>query len=463
MIPNSSTNDPRVMLTLGRTPTACEGQSVIFFANLLSLFFGNRGGAKLLEKEIHCVDSYGSRLLPLVGLLYGQGEHVLVLEREPEPALAEFFHTLELNLPKVQLLTRDDFIQLGNTLQQNSGAAHPLLDSLRDELAEIVDGFVTDETIECIATAIGKRTLSSPDGSHRGNNKLLLYQHLKQSGLPVPPTRLAANRHEVTAALAALANEGHRRAVIKAQVGASGIGLLKTPTDTPPESVPQSFFHEGACLVQAWLEPGTNTIESVYSPSVQIFLNAQTIHIYDLTEQILDPVDSIHQGNESPPPYIHAHPDLANELFRQAGEAATWLHRQGYRGAGSVDFLVTFGKHRTPTTAYVCEINARVTGATYPSVLARHFMPHGAWYMRNLELAEPLPGEQLLERLQRHGELFNLKNHHGILPVNFNLDPNGQVRKGQFLALAEDINECRHLLDTARNDLPVTWNPTHDR
>ena len=195
---------------------------------------------------------------------------------------------------------------------------------------------------------------------------------------------------------------------------------------------------------------------------MQIFLNQHSIHLYDLTEQILDPVDSVHQGNESPLPYLDDFDGLTEELMSQAGEAATWLHQQGYRGPASVDFLATRNE-KGQTTVYICEINARVTGATYPSVLARHFHPNGAWRMRNLELKQSMSGKELLEGLQHHGELFDARSRNGILPVNFNLDPNGRVRKGQFLAIGEDSEQCLHLLDTARADLPVKWDYTHDR
>lgn len=462
MVSESQTQGPRVVHGLGQTPNCWEQRSVIFFANLLSLFFGNRGGARLLEEEIRWVDSYGGRLLPVLGLIFGGKDNVLVLERPPEPALEAFFGKLGLALPKLETLTRSGFLELSRSLKHGNRVGEAFLDRIRREPAGMVDGFVTDKAIGRIAAELGKETLATPDGSHRGNNKLLLHQHLERAGLPTFPTRLAASCREIPAAIKALKRDGYRHAVIKAQIGASGIGLLKTPTDHSPDDLPSAFFHEGACMVQAWLEPGVHDIAGTLSPSVQIFLSRETAHLYDLTEQILDPAATIHQGNESPPPYLERFPQLADELLSQAGEVADWLHRQGYQGAASVDFLVTIDS-RDATTVHVCEINARVTGATYPSVLARHFRPRGAWRMRNLELAEPMTGDRLLEGLRKHGELFDPGDSRGIIPVNFNLDSSGLVRKGQFLAVAGETPECRHLLDTARGDLPVIWDYTHDR
>ncbi len=456
-----SSEAPHLRITVTRGfPTGCSADSgVIFVVNLLSLFFGNREGARLLENEISCVDSYGGRLLPILGLIFGGGQNVLVLERSPDPALTEFFISLGLKLPDIEILGREEFLRIGRELESGM-ASHPLIGCLRDRPAGTLDGYVTDETIARLAAATGKQTLSTPEGSHRGNNKLLLHQHLESIGLPVFPTRLVHDVREIPEALRQFREAGHKSAVLKAQIGATGVGLLKLPTTGPVPEIPEGFFHEGPCMVQAWFQPGEHDTESVLSPSVQVFLNDQTAYLYDLTEQILE--ESIHQGNESPPPYLDELPGLRDELFRQAGAAAKWLHRQGYRGTGSVDFLVTCCSEGPPT-AYVCEINARVTGATYPSVLARHFLPNGAWRMRNFELAVPLRGDDLLDKLRTHGELFDAGHRTGILPINFNLDPDGLVLKGQFLAIAPELPECRRLLDIGRHDLPVAWNYTHDR
>jgi len=450
---------PQVTVTRG-FPSGCMGNhSVIFVVNLLSLFFGNRDGARLLESEISCVDSYGGRLLPILGLIFGGGHNVLVLERQPDPALTDFFKSLGLKLPEIEILSRAEFLDLGQRLE-NDVSSHTLLERLRSQPATTIDGYVTDETIARLAAMIGKHTLSTPEGSHRGNNKLLLHQHLERIGLPVFPTRLAKDASEIPAALRDFNEAGHAAAVVKSQIGATGIGLVKLATTDPSPEIPGGFFHEGPCMVQAWLQPGEHGIESVLSPSVQIFLHDDTACLYDLTEQILE--DSIHQGNESPPAYLDEMDGLQSELFRQAGESATWLYQQGYRGAGSVDFLVT--RHADGSfNTYVCEINARVTGATYPSVLARHFLPEGAWRMRNFELSVPLSGDSLLDMLRAHGELFDPGLRTGILPINFNLDRDGLVLKGQFLAIAPELPECRRLLDIGRHDLPIAWNYTHDR
>ncbi len=453
---------PRIVRTRGFTADCGEPRSVIFVANLLSLFFGNREGARRLEAEISCVDSYGGRLLPILGLIFGDGQHVLVLERHPDPALVGFFRSLGLKLPAVEILTRGEFLELGRRLLEGSEvAADPLVERWRRLPADTLDGYVTDDTIGRLAGVLGKRTLSTPEGSHRGNNKLLLHRHLESIGLPVFPTRLAGSHGELAQALAAFRGEGYRAAVIKSQIGASGIGMIKLATDATAAEIPAGFCHEGPCMVQAWLQPGDHGIVAVLSPSVQMFVHDDAVHLYDLTEQILDE-SSIHQGNESPPGYLDEFPELADDLHRLAGETAVWLHRQGYRGPASADFLVTRLADGS-VVVYVCEINARVTGATYPAVMARHFHPEGAWLMRNLELSVPLAGDELLERLRIHDELFDPGRRTGILPLNFNLDPDGLVRKGQFLAIADEPAACREFLSTGRHDLPVKWDYTRDR
>lgn len=317
----------RIVRTRGFTADCGESRSVIFVANLLSLFFGNREGARRLEAEISCVDSYGGRLLPILGLIFGDGDHVLVLERHPEPALVAFFRSLGLRLPEVEILTRGEFLEIGRQLlDQGVAPGHPLLDRLRSQPADTLDGYVTDETIGRLAGMLGKRTLSTPEGSHRGNNKLLLHLHLEGIGLPVFPTRLVSSHAELAAALVAFRGEGYRAAVLKSQIGASGIGLVKLSSDLPGPEIPEGFCHEGPCMVQAWLQPGDHGIAAVLSPSIQMFLHDDSAYLYDLTEQILDET-SVHQGNESPPTYLEDLPGLSDELHRQAAESAAWLHR----------------------------------------------------------------------------------------------------------------------------------------
>ena len=46
-------------------------RSVLFFANLLALFFGNRVEMQCLADEVGEVDSYGGRLIPILDLLFG--------------------------------------------------------------------------------------------------------------------------------------------------------------------------------------------------------------------------------------------------------------------------------------------------------------------------------------------------------------------------------------------------------
>ena len=198
---------------------------------------------------------------------------------------------------------------------------------------------------------------------------------------------------------------------------------------------------------------------------MQLFLSDEGIQLYDLTEQILSG-DSVHQGNEAPPPWLaDAGPsgDITRaELLRQAEAAARWLHDQGYRGTASVDFIVAEKSADQPADIYVCEINARVTGATYPAVLARHLNPGSAWLLRNLRLSAPLTGATLLEMLRGPDHLYQNGDETGILPLNFNLGADGLVHKGQFLCLAPGIGACREVLELAKLNLPVTMRAERD-
>jgi hypothetical protein len=130
------------------------------------------------------------------------------------------------------------------------------------------------------------------------------------------------------------------------------------------------------------------------------------------------------------------------------------LHRQGYRGTGSVDFLAAVdGAGRS--TVYVCEINARVTGATYPAVLAKHFLPEGAWLLRNLRFSEPVSGSAIIDLLAASDDLYIPgKSESGVFPVNFNFGKDGLIHKGQFLCLSASPTGNQELLHMAEIDLP---------
>lgn len=452
------------MDSLGRSPSLWADRSAVFFANILSMFFGNEEETELLRQETYYPESYGGRLIPILGLLFGGGRSLLVLERPADSGLCRYFsEDLGLQLPEIGVFSHSRYLALGTALME--GRPHqeePFLNQLRQHSARFVDGYVTDRTLEVIAQAAGKRTISPMTGSRRGNNKLLLHQHLEREGLPVFDTILVEGAAEVPAALAALAGRGYEAAVLKSPIGASGVGMMKLQTAAgQTQPIPQLLFNNGLCMVQGWLAPGCHGVTAVHSPSVQLFIGEDRILLYDLTEQILSH-ESVHEGNESPPPYLGQFPGLKDELLRQAAVAARWLHSQQYRGTASADFLVV-EKHEPPGfNVYVCELNARVTGATYPSLLARHFLPQGAWLMRNLKLAKPEPGALILDLLRQRGDLYQPGRARGILPINFNLDPDNLVVKGQFLCLDSESCACHDMLTRAEMDLPIDWSYVRD-
>jgi hypothetical protein len=467
--PHAGEGAPRIVATPGKLPEFPQ-RSVVFVANLLGLFFGNREKTRLLAEQVGEVDSYGGRLLPVIDLIFrSDAGNLLVLEREPDLHLSRFLQdVVGLSLPELAILPHEEYREFGRSSPGGPGVRegdddvdvdHPVIKRIAAHPAAWMDGYVTDRTLTRIADVTGKRTMSSYEGSYDGNNKLLLHRHLEAEGLPVVATEMASNPDEINRCLARLRDEGFRAGVIKSSLGASGIGLIKVPSlaarREASDRVPDHFFREGPCLVQGWLAEGERGVRRLYSPSAQLFLDSDSITIYDLTEQILSR-SSVHEGNEAPPPYLAAIPALREELLRQAGVAARWLHARGYRGTASADFLVTELEDDS-FAVYVCELNARITGATYPAVLARHLMPGGTWLMRNLRFDSPLTGEEVLQALRRSGDLFDPESGDpGVLPVNFNFGLDGLVHKGQFLCLAPSVDESEALLRFAERDLPCT-------
>jgi len=438
---------------------------VIFFANLRSLFFGNNAETDELCHTVGNVDSYGGRLLPILNILFRGSGNILVLECEPDAALLRYFRNrLGLKPPEYRVIDHRTYQEIGRLAR--SGTARDIearLPAIRDWSGAVIDGYVTDSTLTAIADTHALRTLCSPEGSWRGNNKLLLHTFLEQSGLPVFETIIATTPADLPGALAALHDRGFRRAVVKAQIGASGIGLRRV--DLPASSaeiarIPAMLFHEGPCLVQGWIEPGVNDVAAIRSPSVQLFVGDDSIHLYDLTEQILSR-DSIHEGNEAIPRFLRRDAALKHDMLAITGAAARWLHAQGYRGPGSADFVVAFDRDGRTHPPILCEINARITGATYPAVLARLLAPAGAWLMRNIRFPSAPAGTAILQALDTADLLYRRGAATGLLPINFNPHPRGGIAKAQLLALAPSLRECRQMIDTLPDRLHLEI--THDR
>ncbi|MCA9029441.1 MAG: hypothetical protein KDA66_01455 [Planctomycetaceae bacterium] len=441
-------------------------RSVCFFANLLALFFGNEAQTDSLTAEVGEIDSYGGRLIPILNLLFRGEQNSLILEREPDAELCRYLQEdLGLSLPRLQVLRHGDYVSVGEALKEaRVDHAKSILEQLGHPRDTWVDGYVTDDTLTSIAAEMGCRTITTTNASRDGNNKYLLYRALVERGLPAFDTVLAHCEADVPDCAAELASQGYQSVVLRSQIGASGIGMLRLKELHKPQAfphVPDYFFYEGPCLVQGWLAPGILGVQQVMSPSTQLFLDDNNVYAFDNTEQILTH-DSIHQGNESPPPYLPNYPGLRDEMMRQAQVAGGWLHETGYRGTASIDWLVVVREGKDVPDVYVCEINARVTGATYPSLLARHLHPEGAWLLRNLRLKTPVSTRELLNMFERPGHLYHPGRRAGIVPLNLNFGRDQLVHKGQFLCIGRTTDECHHFLTLAEQDLPVQWDSDRD-
>ena len=452
---------PKVKKTPGKLPPFWD-RNVLFFCNLQSVFFENQAAADDLIQQIFGAQSYGGRVISILNLLFKNGPNKILLESAPEPHLLDYLSSdLQLSLPTFEVLDHRAYQALHEKLKvKDPSAVDSSVEDLKNHPAEWVDGFVTDSILVKVAARLKKQTITTLEGSQKGNNKYLLYLHQIEQDLPTFETFTASSGGEVATCIKKLFELGYSKAVVKAQIGASGYGMVITATKGfNPESIPDYLFHEGVCMVQGWLDHRVPEIERIGSPSIQMFLNDDTVFLFDWTEQILSD-ESVHEGNLSPPPYIKQHRALEEELFRQASIAGKWLHAQGYRGTASTDFLVITRKRKLE--AIICEINARVTGATYPAVLARYFKPDGCWNMRNIQFRKSLDGSQLLSAMDRTAVLYRPGDERGIIPFNFNMDSDGKVTKGQFLSLADEPQECGALLDHVWTELPVEWGYARD-
>jgi len=391
------------------------------------LFFGNVGAYLELERRILSLDSYGGRLVPLIPGLW-DGENHLVLERMPAPSILEYFSAdLGLKLPQLHVSTSMDDVE-------------PAMVELANSLDCTIDGLIVNESLNQLAEQSGNRISSSPTGYKLGNNKHSLHHYMVEKGLPVFDSYDAKNNDEVRAAAAKLLKQGYRHAVAKSAVGASGVGLVKFSTYRP-EVIPDHMFETAPCLIQGWLDPSIPRIQEVCSPSVQFIIKEGVIDFYDLTDQLLGD-DSVHEGNVSPP-QSYTDPAITEEMYRQSEILAHWLHGNDFQGLGSVDFHLAFTDGGFEVR--VCEINARVTGATYPSYLSKQFIPESTWLMQNLRKTEPVSCAEVIDSLDKNGFLYHRGMERGLIPINLNLTPEGLVSKGQYLFIGPDVDSVQDL------------------
>ena len=428
----------KVHIIPGQMPPFWD-KSVIFFANILSLFYGNLHETEVLKKEVGALETYGSRLLPLVDLMFKRKENVLVLEVAPDSHLVDYFRLdLRLTLPDVRVIPHAVYAEFNQDYRQMSEEARIAFDQLKQLDIEWLDGYVVDDILVNLARQLGKQTIGTSEGSRKGNDKLLLQRFLESRDLPVFESHEAGDVEEINAAMRRLKEHGYHEVVIKAPIGASGVGMIKYPSDKvcQAEDFPAYIFFEGKVMVQGWLDEKIPDVSVIGSPSVQLFVDHQGAYLYDVTDQILS-AESIHEGNVAPPAFFAEGYDCRDELFRQAQITAEWLFEEGYRGPGSIDFQVVDRNGRLEVR--VCEVNARVTGATYPALLARTYHSEGVWMMRNIRFDPQHNTDNLLNVLDEAGLLYRPGCAAGVLPFNFNPDAAGHIIKGQFLFLAPDM------------------------
>ncbi len=429
----------------GSLPTICD-QDIIFFANILSIFYGNKQETDILRKEVGALETYGGRVIPILNLISSGKNNVIILEKEPNKDLLSYFYKdLNLTLPQLEVIDHRLY-ELLNEDESYSLELNEFVEQIKSFSAGCLHGYVTDSALEKLAGLAQKETLCSSKSSREGNNKFSLFEYLKGIDLPIFDTCVAQTSGELGDCYETLKSLGYKKAVIKAPIGASGIGMLKVSLNDALKELPDYLFYEGPCMVQGWLDDSIKGVEYIGSPSLQMMINQNGCVLYDITEQILS-VDSIHEGNVSPPYYMED--GFKEDVLQQSEVAARWLHDQGYRGTASIDFLYT--KRDSVPELRICEINARVTGATYPSVLARHFFPKGAWLMRNLSFSKALEADAILQMLEGSNLLYRPGMPAGVLPFNFNPDEKTFIGKGQFLFLAPTMLETTGLLKRMTN------------
>ena len=227
--------NPTIKIQSAERPPSWDRRA-LFFSNIHSIFYGNVDETRQLMDEITGSHSYGGRVMSILDLLFRERPNFILLEVAPEPSLIEYLGgQLDLSIPRYDTIDLAGYERVASAMNLEAAAKTPLFRKLREHPAEWVDGFVTDTKLVRIAELLGKQTVSSLEGSKNGNNKYLLYCHQVEQQLPVFDTLLATNREQTCARFDELAASGYRKAVVKAQIGASGYGMIVTALGEPEE------------------------------------------------------------------------------------------------------------------------------------------------------------------------------------------------------------------------------------
>lgn len=436
---------PGIMPELWSFPT-------IYIANVDCIFYGDPEKTQHLKNNVAGFSGYGSRLVPILGLLYGSGPNVLILQAKPDQSLVEYFgNILGLTMPQMVLLGEYGCGTLDMNFEKNSA----LMELLASHPARVMDGFVTDLQMETLAATLGKSLVNTHAASRKANDKILLHRFLARAGFPLLDGGEVKPGAPLAECLAGLKRQGYGRAVIRSALGASGFGMFVADlSDDRHEDVPAFMSGTEPVLAQGWLEEGKLGVQGLISPSVQFFCrDDRSVTIFDVTEQLLSQ-SSVHEGNISPSPAFKMAEGnwIYDELIRQAVDVARWVSSTGYRGTGSIDFLVY--RQAGELQVRVSEVNARVTGATYPSLLARHFLPGKAWLMRNFSFGSCLSVRELINIMEARNLLFERGSSSGVLPINFITGDGGWAIKAQLLFLAGKPDECLKMIGKFVDAMP---------
>ncbi len=433
-----------VSIKIGQMPVLWP-HPAIYIANIDCIFYGDKEKTTHLQQNVTGFQGYGARLTPILNLLYGgSSNNLLLLNDSPDPAALEYFEkVLGLVMPETIVLGRYGC----STLPMNIPENPEIMSIIKNHPAGLIDGYVTDIQLEKLAIKLKKELTNSHEASRWANNKILLHRFIVKSELPTFDGSEVQPGEDLLKCLGNLRKLGYSQAAIRSSLGASGFGMFIADLEQLDKiQFPHFLFTDKTVLAQGWIKEGRKEIEKILSPSVQFFCDKDhKVTIFDITEQLLSR-SFVHEGNISPPMNFSPYPGgkVYDELIRQSVQVAKWVASTGYKGTGSIDFLVF--NMAGQLQVYVCEVNARVTGATYPSLLARHFMPGKAWLMRNFSFNSAMSVQNLIQKLDKNSRLFKPGRNYGILPINFIINDKKLVSKAQILFLADRPEFCMEMM-----------------
>jgi hypothetical protein len=363
---------------------------------------------------------------PERALLLAKRNDFIILEHIPDKNYLNY-------LIKIGIGTRNILIPNanGNSLSEKVRNDKKLLKFLQSLNGVVLHPYMSTKAEQQIAKLIHATVNGSvPNFTFKVNNKLFLLSFIEKIGLKLPEYEIANIQNVVE--IAKQFQKKYSNIIIIGEHSYAGLAVwaIKTPKDFENfQTIIKNCQTQTRFIIE-------KLYEVAYSPNIQYQINASTIKLLGITDQILD-ANLEHHGNR--------YPSLATQIKKikiNANQIANELRKKGYRGLLGIDFIETIdGK------IFAVDINGRVNASTFGLKInnqQKHFIT-----LTHLNITQKVNFNKLKQIIGKNN-LFDRQTGTGILPYNI-----GFLELGHFSAIiiGNTEKECQQYLAYIKNDI----------